>query len=753
MILAHLKENHSGETLEEHSKLTYKYAEPYIYQIEKIIRKTFLSNKDANFIFDAAKDSILMHDEGKKSPFFQYMVMNNHEYKKYNYSDSKHSILSSIAYIKKWTEKLLSLNDKGYIEDPCKCQMMIWYFAFIISRHHSSLKNFEYRNEDGTGFRDNIDFYLKEDCDAYFINMGFKVKDVKEILDIEPEFKTITDNINIYVLCKFLYSTICYCDFMATTEYMNGKRNDDKPSFDDILKKYKDSNTGKLPYKKPTSKLNELRSEIFFNSEKSFFENISRNIYYLSAPCGAGKTNTLVNLMINDAITENRNIGVFVFPLNTLIDQTGSIFNSFLTFGKDYMIKNSITSITRDNDENTDYNNIWLKYQFIDYPLLITSHISLFNILFGTEKSNCMCLCKLVNSIVCIDEIQQYPSNVWNEMIEMFDKYSDLLGIKFILSSATLPSLGKLLKTDKCFNLLDKNYANCPAFKDRVSFNYDLLNSKSPRDDIKNIIEENLGKSILIEFIKKKTAVDFYNEINNMFENVYLITGDISKKKRNEIIKKTKEEKMILVATNVIEAGCDVDFEIGIKDISMLESDEQFSGRIARHGQYKGMIFFFNLDSNSFYRDNRTSYNLLDDDIRKYFEEKEFNKYYEKILNEIKEDKEKNTKDSILSFKQKCDKLKFSDVDDKMKLIKNNTITIFIKHNDDDSEKILEEYKQIFSVDMPFAERSIKKLNIREKMNEYLLNIDPKTFCENYKEIDNIKGIRVVVPYEESIFL
>lgn len=42
---------------------------------------------------------------------------------------------------------------------------------------------------------------------------------------------------------------------------------------------------------------------------------------------------------------------------------------------------------------------------------------------------------------------------------------------------------------------------------------------------------------------------------------------------------------VVLVATQVIEAGVDIDMDIGYKDISRLDSEEQFMGRINRSGK------------------------------------------------------------------------------------------------------------------------------------------------------------------------
>lgn len=53
-----------------------------------------------------------------------------------------------------------------------------------------------------------------------------------------------------------------------------------------------------------------------------------------------------------------------------------------------------------------------------------------------------------------------------------------------------------------------------------------------------------------------------------------------------------KDKAVILVATQVVEAGIDIDMDIGYKDISKLDSEEQFIGRINRNFKRKGVVYF-----------------------------------------------------------------------------------------------------------------------------------------------------------------
>ena len=110
-----------------------------------------------------------------------------------------------------------------------------------------------------------------------------------------------------------------------------------------------------------------------------------------------------------------------------------------------------------------------------------------------------------------------------------------------------------------------------------------LLNTKI---DIQTLTEEILkhqGKKILIECIKKDTAEELYKNLKEKIDNVYIMTGDDNKYSRQNIIEKTKKDmSIVLVATQTIEAGVDIDMDIGFKDISFIDSEEQFLGRINR---------------------------------------------------------------------------------------------------------------------------------------------------------------------------
>lgn len=192
---------------------------------------------------------------------------------------------------------------------------------------------------------------------------------------------------------------------------------------------------------------------------------------------------------------------------------------------------------------------------------------------------------------------------------------------------------------------------------------------------------------------------------------------------------------VVLVATQVIEAGVDIDMDIGYKDISRLDSEEQFMGRINRSGKKTGKVYFYNLDkAKNIYRNDArvdTDKTLENSDIREYLNTKDFFKYYENvILPVLLKSQEKITDDNIKHFfKEEVGKLNYPYVCEKMKLIEDGRklISVYfarsIQAGNDviDGADVWNEYKELIgNPDLSYSERTVRIHDVRSKMNMFI---------------------------------
>ncbi len=740
---AHTKASGQKELLASHLELTYNYYKKMEQDknldelVKKIIQETFKSIgiSAVEKIYELFKQAIYYHDIGKINPQFQKNKMDNNLEVKAEKADDTHSALSARIYVDSVINEIKTETNKTP-EEKVAILYMGYYFAYIISRHHSKLERI---GELLTSIKDKDIPEIPEALNMYY-EKNLNNETIQKVLE-----KLNVEEINLYILCKLLYSCIITADFYATYDFVSEKNVEFKIEKDSkLFNKYEESDLIKniRQYEKKQIELeeiNKLRSDIFLEAEETLKQNMDKNIFYLEAPTGSGKTNMAINLARilyknNKELTSIH----YIFPFNNIIEQTDSTFQKYFNKYSDYIVVNSISAINSDKNEIPDYDELYIKYAFNQYKIVITSHINLFNTLFGTGKENNYNLYNYINSIVILDEIQAYSNNIWREMIEMLDKYSKILNIKFIIMSATLPRLDKLLdESISSFCPLIKNtekYYSNPIFKNRVKFNFDLLNRKITLEELISEILKHENKKILVECIKKDTAEKLYEMLKEKEEQIYIITGDDNKYQRQKVIEKTKNtEKMILVATQAIEAGVDIDMDIGFKDISVLDGEEQFAGRINRSNKKKDcMVYFFNLDDARviYKKDKRIGYGLDKEESRGWLQNKKFNLFYEKILNRIKEDTEKYTENNFQEFKKACEYINYKKVEEKMQLIKSDTIDIFINYtiNIDGQEiigqDVFNEYKQICQDEnLSYAERKIKLSQIFEKLNLFTYSI------------------------------
>lgn len=164
--------------------------------------------------------------------------------------------------------------------------------------------------------------------------------------------------------------------------------------------------------------------------------------------------------------------------------------------------------------------------------------------------------------------------------------------------SATLPAIGKLLNKEKTAHLLSKKYYKM-NFNNRYTLKYlpEIDSNESATNKILDLSEKN--RSVLAVVNTKKSALDIYTALSVHFgkKELFMLTTNHIPAHRQEILRNVRRrlqnsEKVILVSTQVIEAGVDVDFDIGLREFAPLSSIIQTAGRINREGNKNNSILY-----------------------------------------------------------------------------------------------------------------------------------------------------------------
>lgn len=740
--LAHI--NHSEkETLEVHTNLVMSYFEKLYLKndleiiLDNIINKIVFSEfKDASetlseFIKILFVYTIYFHDFGKINPNFQREKMNNKIFSPLNIAiGSDHSILSSYLYLAYIYQQIyladITENQKGFL------YTMATVFSHSITKHHGQLSTvFEYEIKDR--LLEKIEYFYNLFNGISFIekNYLFNLLDNKQAyLDYIEKLK---ESFSIFLLLKLNSSLLTAADYLATNHFMLGIHLDDFGVLNEELKKKIITNIEALSYNKvmfvkygyykelsPTilqdissENLNKLRQKLSSEVISNYHLNKDKKLFYIEAPTGSGKTN-LSLLVISEILKTRKNVNkiFYVFPFTSLITQTYNNIKRDLKLNDSELIQlHSKAPFISGNESDDIYGTLHKNYidsLFVNFPFVLLSHVKFFDVLVSNDKESNYLLHRLANSIVILDELQSYTPSEWDKINHLIQNYSDSLNITFILMSATLPKISKLILNDTnnidrfSYLIKDKNiYFTNPNFKNRTIFRFDYINNPEfhfSNESLYYIVykhsEEYYSKNgcvnSLIEFITKNSAQSFYNYIkeNQLFDDYkkYLITGTILEPRRNEIIneiKNKKESKVIVIATQVIEAGLDIDMDIGFKDMSIVDADEQFAGRINRNASKQNCeIFLFKsgLARHTYGLDIRfiEQKNINYEQLQKILNNKDFDSYYDLVFKNINQYNNNMFAVNLHSYINFIRQLKFGELRKNFELIRGNTISIFV---------------------------------------------------------------------------
>ncbi len=547
----------------------------------------------------------------------------------------------------------------------------------------------------------------------------------------------------LFALLKLHYSLLTASDYLATTHYMNNWNSplQDFGTISNELRKriVKNVRTTKeynktvfevlnnyqftYPTYSSNKNLNRLRQELSVEVIQNIRSNKDKKVFYIEAPTGGGKTN-LSMLAAAELLEQNQGISnlYYVFPFTTLITQTFDAVKETMGLDEDEIIQLHSKEGFKEKTEGEygQEKKSYIDYLFLNYPVALMSHVKFFDILKTNGKESNYLLHRLANSVVVIDELQSYPPKIWDKLIYIIQNYANYFNIRFILMSATLPKLDKLSNVARDICYLTKNkeqFFPNPNFCNRVEFDFSLLEWAVPEKEEKADYLNRLGEFVveksknyaqgndkypdsvftIIEFIYKQTATEFYSVIKQLadgfFDEIFVLSGTILESRRKEIIHylknpKNRDKKIIVITTQVVEAGVDIDMDLGFKDKSLVDSDEQLAGRINRNVNKPACkLFLFNCDNAEVLYKGDDRFVLLQNELsemgNQILKSKDFDKLYDEVMRKIDKKNKRVFQQGFTNFQENIKMLNFPEVDRDFRIINQQNTSVFVPINID----------------------------------------------------------------------
>ncbi len=582
-------------------------------------------------------------------------------------------------------------------------------------------------------------------------------------LDITPEINQqlknlVKDNLGYELLLRILFSCLVDADYLDTETHFDPENATKRGSniTVQILWQTLEKEQQKLLVKvakEADTEVNRVRSQVYQACLNS--ASLKPGIFRLAVPTGGGKTRSGLAFALAHAVKHNLDRVIVAVPYTSIIEQTVEVYRDI--FGQDAVLEHH-SAVKPDEANESDARSrqaiARLATQNWDAPLIVTTTVQLFESLFARRTSQCRKLHNIVSSVIVLDEVQTLPVFLLDPILSVLKELCDRYRVSIVLCTATQPafegnspylqgfpagSVQDIIPSELAkqhFSTLSRVAYQIPE----TAWSWqNLVADLARREASQALIVLNTRKDAL----KVLDALDSTDE-DNLFHLSTLLCGQ----HRREVLQTVRDrlknnQPCILISTQVVEAGVDLDFPLVYRAIAPLDRIVQAAGRCNREGKLnQGNVIVFQPEEGKVppgeYR------KAVDETIRllkrknlDWDDPSIFAEYFQSLYQGLETDGKEIQKYRI--------SLDYPEVAARFKLIPDDTNPVAIAY-DDRAIKIIQRIKQ----------RGLKSADLKA-LQPYLVNLRSREFkqTEELREqiaagiwvwngnYDSIKGIAI----------
>lgn len=339
------------------------------------------------------------------------------------------------------------------------------------------------------------------------------------------------------------------------------------------------------------------------------FAKYPAGIYCLPIPTGGGKTlSSLAYALEYCRLHPETERVIYISPYISITEQNAKVFRDAI--GNSQWILEHHSSVIRNTEAgDEDYRiNKFSKYEMNwEEPFICTTFVQFMNTLFSDKSESIRRMHRLINSVVIIDEVQSMPLKCIHTFNYMINFLNVVCNTNIILCTATQPTLDEA-ECPICYSepkYMVKNGDDWFRIFERVKIDVSRIDQKHTFESLADEIVERMEeyRSILVVLNTKSAVKRLYDRLKEQSVNVEYLTTNLCAEHRNdkiERIKKTlrkKRDPIVVISTNLIEAGVDISFECVYRSMAGLDSLAQSAGRCNRNGEMEcGRICLITLE-------------------------------------------------------------------------------------------------------------------------------------------------------------
>jgi len=471
--------------------------------------------------------------------------------------------------------------------------------SYVIAGHHAGLANGTYL------FNERIGKSINE----WRTNASAEKVPLNEKLPLPPLTRQGAGNDAMAFMLRYLFSCLVDADYLATEAFMQSKRTALRPFWsDDIIDQMLTTLEAHLASKFATataSRVNQARETVRLDCEK--MTGAPSGFFSLTVPTGGGKTLSSLLFALHHAKKHDLRRIIFVIPFTSIITQNADVFREAFApltkaLGREIVLEHhSKFDPAKETEENRLASENW------NSPIIVTTNVRFFESLYGNRTSSCRKLHRTARSVIIFDEAQALPNQLLAPILRGLSCLVKDLGSTAVLCTATQPALDQRDQFD--IGIPSAEITEIISNTDELTTTLERVTCKNlgPLNDADLIahILEHAPDGCLLILNTTKAAQTLYEQLTPHHTTLHLSARMCPRHVMCILAKAKRLRKqghpVILVATQLIEAGVDISFPVVYRAECGLDSFAQAAGRCNRNGELKdpngtptkGHVFLF----------------------------------------------------------------------------------------------------------------------------------------------------------------
>ncbi|MGH3937006.1 MAG: CRISPR-associated helicase Cas3', partial [Pseudonocardiaceae bacterium] len=436
--------------------------------------------------------------------------------------------------------------------------------AMTILGHHGGLTNLERLRE----ARDESEPGEAETLARFYLQVP-EARDIVEAPTRLPEGWR-HDRLLREMGIRMVFSALVDADHLDTAAHFQGRNSPVlAPPVDmaELLRRFEEGRRALLA-DRPWSPIDAVRTELYDTVVRRAAG--PGGIYRLPAPTGSGKTITSAGFALHHAARHRKARVIVAVPFLTITEQNAEVYRQLL--GEQTVLEHHSQSEFDGSDEG----RLRLAAENWDSPFVVTTTVQLFDSLFGRKPARSRKLHRLADAVLVLDEVQALPVALLVPILDVLKLLAEHFGTTVLLTSATQPAFDSLTvwSTLRVHDLVDQPVE---LFQRLRRARYEWWIERKP--DLAEVADKVAQQRQALVVVN---TVDHARRMFRLLDEradvtVRHLSTRMCPAHRRAVLDEVRgllgdDEPVLLVSTQLIEAGVDVDFPVVFRALAPAES-------------------------------------------------------------------------------------------------------------------------------------------------------------------------------------